>query len=56
MQRVTFTTSIPHIISHLHSPQKAHHTSLILRFNVHETLQINQLNFGISNNTFCQGL
>ncbi len=55
MKKATFTTSIPHIISRLFL-QKANHTSFTSRFKVHETLKINQSNFGISNNTFIQGL
>ncbi len=61
MQKATFAITIPHFISllYLHSLQKANQTSItshILRFKGHETLQINQSNFLISNNTFIQGL
>jgi hypothetical protein len=55
MQKATFTTSIPHIISRLFL-QRPNHTSITLRFKIRETFQINQSNFGISNNTFFQGL
>ncbi len=48
MQRVTFTTSIPHIISRLYL-QKANHTSITSRFCVHGTLQINPWNFLTTN-------
>ncbi len=65
MQKATLTTSIPHIVSRLylqslHFLQRPNHKSsiqsLTLRFCVHETFQINQSNFGISNNAFVQGL
>ncbi len=59
MQKATLITSVPHIISRLYL-QKANHTSsiqsLISRFCVHETLQINQSNFLIFNPAFVQGL
>ncbi len=59
MQKATFAITIPHITSRLYL-QKANQTSsiqsLISRFCVHETLQIDQSNFLISNNTFVQGL
>ena len=50
MQNATFAITISHFSSHiyLHSLQKQNHTSitsLILRFTVYETLQINQSNF-----------
>ena len=54
MQKAVFAITIPHFFPHLylHSPQKAYHESsiqsLILRFNVHGTFQINQSNFLIS--------
>ncbi len=61
MQKATFAITIPHIASRLylqflHSMQKLNHTSITSRFCVHGTLKINQSNFGISNNTFFQGL
>ncbi len=62
MQKATFAITIPHYISRLclYSLQRPNHKpsiqSLILRFNVHGTLQINQSNFLISNNAFVQGL
>ncbi len=62
MQKAAFIITIPHLFSHIypHSLQRHNHTSsiqsLTSRFRVHETLQINQSNFGISNNTFVQGL
>ncbi len=51
MQKATFTTSIPHIISRLFL-QRPNHTSITSRFNVHETLQINPSNFVIFNPAF----
>ncbi len=61
MQKATFAITIPHFFPHqyLHSLQKANQTSItshILRFNVHETFQINPSSFLIFNNTFIQGL
>ncbi len=62
MQKATFAITVPCFCSHLYlqSLQRHNHTSsiqsLISRFKIHETLQINQSNFGISNNTFVQGL
>ncbi len=62
MQKATFTTSIPHIISRLclHSLQRPNHKPsiqlLTLRFKVHGTLQINKSNFLIFNSAFVQGL
>ena len=57
MQKATFAIIIPHSISTYIS--EANHESSIQsttsRFCVHETIQINQSNFGISNNTFVQG-
>ncbi len=50
MQKATFTTSSPHIISRVNlcSLQKADHTSFnitLSRFKIHETLLIKQSNF-----------
>ncbi len=58
MQKAALMTSIPHIISrvYLRSLQKANHTSFTSRFKIHETLQINQSNFLVFNNTFVHGL
>ncbi len=65
MQKATFAITIPHIVSRLylqslHSLQRPNHKSSIQsitsRFCVHGTLQINQSNFLISNNTFVQVL
>jgi len=62
MQKATFAITIPHIISRLclyflqNPNHKSSIQSLTLCFCVHETLQIDQSNFGISNNTFFQGL
>jgi hypothetical protein len=57
MQKATFAITIPHFFLPIFAYiSEAHHTSITSRFCVHETLQINQSNFGISNNTFVQGL
>ncbi len=61
MQKATFAITISHFFSHaylrsLHYLQRPNHTSITLRFCVLGTFQINQSNFGISNNTFVQGL
>ncbi len=58
MQKATFAVTIPHIASRLYllSLQRHNHTSITSRFCVHETLQINQSNILIFNNTFVQGL
>ncbi len=57
MQKATFITAIPHFFLTISAYiSEVHHTSITLRFCVHETLQIDQSNFGISNNTFFQGL
>jgi hypothetical protein len=61
MQEATIGIPIPQLISrlYLHSMQKPNHTSfasLISRFKIHETFQINKSNFLISRNTLIQGL
>jgi hypothetical protein len=57
MQKTTFAITIPHFYLPISAhTAEAHHTSVTSRFKVHETLQINQSNFGISNNTLVQGL
>ena len=56
MRNTRFTITVPHqftSISAFGADSNPHITTL--RFNVHETLQINQSNFLISNNTFNQG-
>ncbi len=53
MRKTHFTITIQHLfspISALSAESRLHITTL--RFNVHETLQINPSNFLISNNTF----
>ncbi len=57
MRNTSFTVSIPHLFS----PKSAHCAEsqtyiIILRFNVHETYQINQSDFLISNITFIKVL
>ncbi len=52
-------TSLPITVPHLFSPisaQSAESKSYIVRFNVHETFQINQSDFLISNITFIKVL
>ncbi len=65
MQKATFASTFPHIVSSLylqslHFLQRPNHKSsiqsLISRFCVHETLQINQSNSLIFNPAFVQGL
>ncbi len=65
MQKATSAITFPYIVSHLylqflHSMQKLNHKSsfqsITPRSKIHGTLQINQSNFLISNNTFIQGL
>jgi hypothetical protein len=57
MQKTTFAITNPHFFLPIAAYiSEAHHTSITSRFKVHETLQINLSNFGISNNTFVQGL
>ncbi len=61
MQKATFAITIPHFFLPISVYiSEANHESSIQsitpRFCVHETLQINQSNFLISNNTFFQGL
>ncbi len=57
MQKATFAITIPHFFLPISAYiSEANHKSITSRFCVHETLQINQSNFGISNNTFVQGL
>ncbi len=61
MQKATFAITIPHFFSPIsvfnsEANLKSSIQSITSRFNVHGTLQINQSNFGISNNTFVQGL
>ncbi len=56
MQKATFAITIPHFFLPISAYiSEANHTSITSRFRVHEMLQINQSNFGISNNTFVQG-
>ncbi len=61
MQKATFAITIPYFFLPISAYiSEAHHESSIQsitsRFCVHETFQINQSNFGISNNTIVQGL
>ncbi len=53
MQKATFAITIPHFLLHISAYiSQANHTSITSRSCVHGTLQINQSNFLISNNTF----
>ncbi len=57
MNNTGITNAVPHLfspISAFSAESKSH--IITLRFDVHETLQINQSNFLIYNNTFFQGL
>ena len=57
MRETTFTIAVPHLFSPkcaLSAESKSY--IITLRFKVHETLQINQSDFLIFNNTFVQGL
>ena len=57
MRKTTFASAIPHLFSPISALSAESNSHIITpRFKVHETLQINQSNFGISNNTFVQGL
>ncbi len=57
MQKATFAITVPHFFLPISAYiSEANHTSIKSRFCVHETLQINQSNFLVSNNTFVQGL
>jgi hypothetical protein len=55
MRNTSFTITVPHIFSPK-SAQSVESKSYIVRFNVHETFQINQSDFLISNITFTKGL
>jgi hypothetical protein len=55
MRNTSSTVSIPHLFSPK-SAFSAESNSYIVRFNVHETYQINQPDFLISNKTFIKGL
>ncbi len=48
MQKATFAITVPHFFLPISAYiSEAHRTSIISRFKVHETLQINQSNFFI---------
>ncbi len=55
MRNTSFTITVPHLFSPK-SEIHAESNSYIVRFNVHETYQINQPDFLISNKTFIKVL
>jgi hypothetical protein len=55
MRNTSFTITVPHLFTPI-SVQSAESNSYIVSFNVHETFQINQTDFLISNITFIKGL
>ena len=55
MRNTRFNITVPHQFSPI-SALIAESNSYIVRFNVHETFQINQSDFLISNITFIKGL
>jgi hypothetical protein len=54
MKNASFNITVPHLFSPK-SAFSAESNSYIVRFNVHETFQINHSNFLISNRTFIRG-
>ncbi len=58
MQKATSAITFPHFFSLIFAfnSEAIHKSSITSRFCIHETFQIQQSNFGISNNTFVQGL
>jgi hypothetical protein len=57
MQKATIAVTVPHLFSPLSALSAESKSYIItLRFNIHGTLQINQSNFLIFNNTFIQDL
>ena len=55
MKNTSFAITVPHLFSPI-SAQSVENKSYIVRFNVHETFQINQSDFLISNINSVQGL
>ncbi len=51
MRNTSFTITVPHLFSPI-STFSAENNSYIVRFNVHETFQINQSIFLVFNNVF----
>ncbi len=57
MQKATSAIAFPHFFLPISTYiSEAHHTSITLRFCIHETFQIQQSNFFIYNNAFVQVL